>query len=118
MKLPGPAHGKSAVRAVGLAATACNSVAAIAVERLFGLAPLLASLVGYPARSGSPTSATACLTFRRPVMHGPQFVRFAAISLAGFAINQTIVVRHGAPALAAVDGPDPGGADRAAGDAS
>ena len=76
---------------VGLAATACNAVVAIAVQRLFGLAPLVASLVGYASAVGISYLGNSLLTFRRPVMHGPQFVRFAVISLAGFAINQTIV---------------------------
>ena len=76
---------------VGLAATACNAVVAIGVERLFVLAPLVASLIGYASAVGVSYLGNSLLTFRRPVMHGPQFVRFAVISLAGFAINQTIV---------------------------
>ena len=31
------------------------------------------------------------VTFRRPALHGPQFARFATISLAGLAINLGLV---------------------------
>jgi putative flippase GtrA len=93
MTAPGPIQRRevSLFVVVGLAATACNAVVAIAVQKLFGLAPLVASLVGYASAVGISYLGNSLLTFRRPVMHGPQFVRFAAISLAGFAINQTIV---------------------------
>lgn len=76
---------------VGVAATACNAIVAIVVQRLFDLAPLVASLIGYLSAVGISYLGNSLLTFRRPVMHGPQFVRFTVISLAGFAINQGVV---------------------------
>jgi putative flippase GtrA len=76
---------------VGVAATVCNAAVAIAAQRLFVLAPLVASLVGYAAAVGISYLGNSLLTFRRPVMHGPQFAKFAVISLGGFAINQAIV---------------------------
>ncbi len=76
---------------VGVAATLCNAAVAIAAQRLLGVAPLTASLIGYLSAVGISYLGNSLLTFRRPVMHGPQFAKFVVISLVGFAINQTIV---------------------------
>jgi putative flippase GtrA len=76
---------------VGLAATACNYGVALLAHQLMGLGPYAANTVGYGLAVGISYLGNSLLTFRRPVMHGPQFVRFALISLTGFAINQATV---------------------------
>ena len=76
---------------VGVAATFCNYVAALAAQRYLGAGPVLAGCVGYLSAVGISYLGNSHLTFRRPVLHGPQFVRFAAISLTGFALNLSLV---------------------------
>ena len=76
---------------VGVAATFCNYVAALAAQRFLGAGPVLADCVGYLSAVGISYLGNSHLTFRRPVLHGPQFVRFAAISLTGFALNLSLV---------------------------
>ena len=68
---------------VGLAATACNYVGALAAQRLWGAGPLFAGCAGYLSAVGISYLGNSHLTFRRPVLHGPQFARFAVISLRG-----------------------------------
>jgi putative flippase GtrA len=76
---------------VGVAATACNAVVAVAAQRLFSLGPQIDQTIGYASAVGISYLGNSMLTFRRPVMHGPQFARFAMISLAGYVIGQIIV---------------------------
>jgi putative flippase GtrA len=76
---------------VGIAATAINYVAALAAQRVLNLSPLAAGFIGYAAAVGISYFGNSLLTFRRPAMHGPQFARFAAISLAGLGVNLGIV---------------------------
>jgi len=76
---------------VGAAATACNVAVAFVVNRYAGLPPFVANTVGYGLAMSLSYLGNSRLTFRRPVMHGPQFARFAIISLAGFAVNQATV---------------------------
>jgi putative flippase GtrA len=75
---------------VGGTATAINYVGALAAQHL-GLAPLPSGVVGYIASVGVSYFGNSLLTFRRPAIHGPQFARFAAISLVGLAINLGLV---------------------------
>jgi putative flippase GtrA len=91
MKLPGLVREINLFMVVGVAATAINYVAALAAQRLLHLTPLPAGFAGYAASVGVSYFGNSLLTFRRPAMHGPQFARFAAISLAGLAINLGIV---------------------------
>ena len=76
---------------VGATATAINYVAALAAQDLLGLASLPAGMAGYAASVGVSYFGNSLLTFRRPAMHGPQFARFAAISMVGLAINLGLV---------------------------
>ena len=76
---------------VGVTATACNYVAALAAQHLLGLGPLTAGVAGYACAVGVSYFGNALLTFRRPVLHGPQFLRFMTISLAGLALNLALV---------------------------
>jgi putative flippase GtrA len=94
MKLPRPSGVVREVplfAVVGAGATAINYVAALAAQNLLGLASLPAGVVGYAASVGLSYFGNSLLTFRRPAMHGPQFARFAAISLVGLAINLSLV---------------------------
>src|SRR5579863_7701231 len=77
---------------VGVAATTCNYGAALAAEQFGGAGPLLAGLSGYLAAVRISYVGNSRLTFRRPVLHGPQFARFGAISLTGLAINLGLIV--------------------------
>jgi putative flippase GtrA len=72
---------------VGLAATACQVGVSLAVQGGLGLGPIAASLCGYIASVGVSYLGNSLFTFRRPALHGPQFARFATISLTGLAIN-------------------------------
>jgi putative flippase GtrA len=76
---------------VGVAATAINYVGALAAQHLLRLEALPAGVVGYAAAVGISYFGNSLLTFRRPALHGPQFARFALISLAGLAINLGLV---------------------------
>jgi len=76
---------------VGAAATGCHYLAALAAHRFLGLGPMAATFAGYVCSVGVSYLGNSVFTFRRPALHGPQFARFAVISLAGLAINQAIV---------------------------
>jgi putative flippase GtrA len=76
---------------VGVVATACHYATALGAHHFVGLAPMNATFAGYVASVGVSYLGNSLFTFRRPALHGPQFVRFAVISLAGLAMNQTIV---------------------------
>jgi len=73
---------------VGALATLTHVACALAARELAGLTPLQANLVGYLAAVGVSYLGNARLTFRRRALHGPQFVRFAAVSLLGLALTQ------------------------------
>jgi putative flippase GtrA len=75
---------------VGIAATLTHVAAALAARGLAGLAPLEANLVGYLSAVGVSYFGNGRLTFRRSVLHGAQFVRFAAVSLLGLALTQAL----------------------------
>lgn len=73
---------------VGVAATLTHVVAALAARELAALSPLAANFVGYACAVGVSYLGNARFTFRRAVLHGPQFVRFVVVSLAGLALTQ------------------------------
>ena len=87
MKLPAVVRELPTFAVVGASATAINYVVALAAERFLSLGAIPADVLGYAAAVGVSYFGNSVLTFRRPAMHGPQFVRFAVISLAGLAIN-------------------------------
>ncbi|HTX50200.1 MAG TPA: GtrA family protein [Caulobacteraceae bacterium] len=91
MKLPTVVRELNVFIAVGVAATACNYVAALAAQHFGRLGPLAAGLAGYLASVAISYLGNSVLTFRRPPLHGPQFVRFMTISLAGLALNLGLV---------------------------
>ena len=91
MKIPAVVREINLFAVVGVTSTAINYVAALAAQHLLGLAPLPAGVVGYAAAVGVSYFGNSLLTFRRPAIHGPQFARFAAISLVGLAINLGLV---------------------------
>jgi putative flippase GtrA len=91
MKLPAVVREINLFVVVGVTSTAINYVGALAAQHLLGLGPLLAGVAGYAAAVGVSYFGNSLLTFRRPAMHGPQFARFAAISLVGLAINLGLV---------------------------
>jgi putative flippase GtrA len=72
---------------VGLAATAVHALAALAARDLGHLSPVAATAVGYLCAVGVSYLGNARFTFGRPALHGPQFLRFMVVSLAGFAVN-------------------------------
>jgi putative flippase GtrA len=74
--------------AVGVAATLTHVTIALAAREFAGLAPLQANLAGYLAAVCVSYFGNARLTFQRRVLHGPQFARFAAVSLLGLAVTQ------------------------------
>jgi putative flippase GtrA len=76
---------------VGATATGCHYAVTLAANRFAGLDLNMATLVGYVCSVGVSYFGNSLFTFRRPVLHGPQFARFAAISLAGLAVNQAVV---------------------------
>ena len=73
---------------VGVAATLTHVIAALAARELGGLSPLAANFVGYACAVGVSYLGNARFTFRRAVLHGPQFVRFVVVSLAGLGLTQ------------------------------
>jgi putative flippase GtrA len=91
MKLPAIVREINLFAVVGAVSTAINYVAALAAQHGLGLGPLPAGVAGYAAAVSVSYFGNSLLTFRRPAMHGPQFARFAAISLVGLAINLGLV---------------------------
>ena len=91
MKIPAVFREINVFALVGAASTGINYVAALAAQHLLGLAPVPSGVVGYIASVGLSYFGNSLLTFRRPAIHGPQFARFAAISLVGLAINLGLV---------------------------
>lgn len=73
---------------VGAAATGTHVAAALAARELGGLSPMAANFVGYLCAVGVSYLGNARFTFRRAVLHGPQFVRFVVVSLLGLALTQ------------------------------
>lgn len=76
---------------VGGAATGTHVVAALAAHEIGGLAPLSANFVGYTSAVMVSYLGNAYLTFKRPALHGPQFIKFIVVSLMALALNQLIV---------------------------
>jgi putative flippase GtrA len=72
---------------VGLAATGVHALMSLAARRFAGADPMVATFVGYVCAVGVSYLGNARFTFGRPALHGPQFVRFLVISLAGLAAN-------------------------------
>ena len=91
MKLPSAAREGVVFLVVGLAATATNYVAAVGAAQVWKLGSIAAAIVGYLASLAISYFGNSWLTFRRPPLHGPQFARFMAISLAGLAVNLAVV---------------------------
>jgi putative flippase GtrA len=91
MKLPAVLREVNVFVLVGATATGCHYLTALAANRFLGLGAMAATLAGYLCSVGVSYLGNSLFTFRRPALHGPQFARFAAISLAGLAINQAIV---------------------------
>ncbi len=76
---------------VGGAATLTHVVTALIAHDYGRFAPLAANFVGYACAVLVSYFGHARLTFRRPALHGPQFVRFVLTSLSVLALNQLIV---------------------------
>jgi putative flippase GtrA len=76
---------------VGVAATCCQVAVSLAAQRWLGPGPILASVAGYIASVGVSYLGNSRFTFRRPALDGPQFARFATISLTGLGINLVTV---------------------------
>ncbi|HYG28147.1 MAG TPA: GtrA family protein [Caulobacteraceae bacterium] len=85
----------------GVLASGTHFVVALAAARFLRLEPLAANTVAFAAALGVSYLGNAIVTFRVRPWDGAQFARFAALSLAGFALNQAIVyaltVRGGWP---------------------
>jgi putative flippase GtrA len=75
---------------VGLAATAVHALMSLAARAGLGASAVEATLVGYVCSVGVSYLGNARFTFGRPALHGPQFVRFLAVSLTGLAANVAI----------------------------
>lgn len=73
---------------VGAAATVTHVVAALAARELAHLSPMATNFVGYLCAVGVSYLGNARFTFRRAVLHGPQFLRFVVVSLLGLALTQ------------------------------
>ena len=91
MKLPAILREINVFVVVGVAATACQVLVSLAAQRWLGAGAIAASVIGYAASVGVSYFGNSLFTFRRRALHGPQFARFATISLAGLAINLSIV---------------------------
>ena len=76
---------------VGGTATLTHVGTALVAHDYGRFAPLAANLAGYACAVMVSYFGHARLTFRRPPLHGPQFLRFVATSLSVLALNQLIV---------------------------
>ena len=74
--------------AVGVTATATHVAAALAFSTWGGAGPLTANFLAYLCAVGISYFGNAWLTFRRPALHGGQFLRFLVVSLLGLACTQ------------------------------
>ena len=77
---------------VGGAATATHAGAALLAQHFMGVTPMIANLIGYSSAVLVSYVGNALLTFGRRLMHGPQFMRFMVVSLAGLAISQSLTL--------------------------
>ena len=75
---------------IGVVATATHATIALTAHRALGLNPLLANLVGYCCAFSVSYFGNARLTFSRRALHGPQFLRFMAVSLLGLGLGQAL----------------------------
>ncbi|HLY80658.1 MAG TPA: GtrA family protein [Caulobacteraceae bacterium] len=91
MKLPAVVREINVFAMVGATSTAINYFGALAAQHLLSLSPLPAGVAGYVMAASVSYLGNSLLTFRRPALHGPQFARFAAISLVGLTINLGLV---------------------------
>lgn len=86
---------------VGALATATHLITALAARKGLAASPMAANFAGYAAALGVSYLGNARWTFAQPALHGAQFVRFLAVSLAGLGLNQAITwllaVRLGLP---------------------
>jgi putative flippase GtrA len=76
---------------VGACATLTHVAVALAAREVGGLVPLQANFAGYLLAVGVSYLGNARLTFQRRALHGPQFVRFMAVSLLGLALTQGLI---------------------------
>jgi putative flippase GtrA len=74
----------------GLIASGVHILTALSAAS-FGLAPLVANIVGYSCAVSVSYLGNALLTFRTGAFRRAQFVRFLAVSLSAFCLNQSIV---------------------------
>lgn len=72
---------------VGLAATAVHALVALAARDLAHVGAMASTVSGYVCAVGVSYLGNARFTFGRPALHGPQFVRFLIVSLAGLGAN-------------------------------
>ncbi len=77
--------------AVGVTASIVHVVVALTVNSAMLAGPILSNCAGYACAFGVSYLGNCVVTFRRPAVSGRQLSRFVAMSLAGFALNQTIV---------------------------
>ena len=91
MKLPAVVREINVFVLVGVLATACQVGVSLATQRWLGTEAMVASLIGYAASVGVSYLGNSLFTFRRPALHGPQFAKFATISLTGLALNLSLV---------------------------
>ena len=72
-------------------ATAVHVATGLGLHGGAGLSPLWANAIAFAAAVVVNFAAQARLTFPDAPARGPEFLRFVAVALAGFALNQAIV---------------------------
>jgi putative flippase GtrA len=77
---------------VGGAATSTHVVTALLAQHLLAVSPTTANLMGYSTAVLVSYLGNAGLTFGRQLLHGPQFLRFIVVSLAGLALSQSLTL--------------------------
>jgi putative flippase GtrA len=75
---------------VGVAATAAQAAIALCTHARLGLQPVAANGLGYVCSCSVSYLGNAWLTFRRPALHGPTFVRYVGVSIAGLILSEAL----------------------------
>ncbi len=73
---------------VGVAATALQAAIALWTHAQLGLSPVAANGLGFGCSSVLSYLGNAWLTFRRPALHGPTFLRYVGVTVLGLLVSE------------------------------
>jgi putative flippase GtrA len=75
---------------IGVTATAAQAAIALWTHAWIGLPPVAANGLGYVCSCSVSYLGNAWLTFRRPALHGPTFLRYVGVSIVGLILSEAL----------------------------